>query len=247
MNVRGRKRTPQRFNPVHCSPHPDSNHRPSLRLRCRGARLEFHVRDLWISAGNRKHERAAVAPSAQFSRLPSWNNWSCNWFLEHRKEIMGLLFFSFCFSLDKPTVNKVERCPSAAAAAVAVSISASLASYLLESACIYTWHLRLFSLISEVMHMNSAYFAEIVLMRALFRNLDYSPCYQKKKKTEGEKNKDEKPFFFFLFFFSFCGHWFPPGAPPLNLERHISADIMNLKKAGYYGNLWHFDIIKCLG
>lgn len=29
------------------------------------------------------------------------------------------------------------------------------------------------------MHMNSAYFSEIVLMRALFCNLDYSPRYQK--------------------------------------------------------------------
>lgn len=91
------------------------------------------------------------------------------------------------------------------------------------------------------MHMNSAYFAEIVLMRALFRNLDYSPCYQKKKEGE-RKNKNEN-----FFFFSFYGHWFPPGATLLNLELHISVDIMNLKKAGYYGNLWHFDIIKCLG
>lgn len=29
------------------------------------------------------------------------------------------------------------------------------------------------------MHMNSAYFSETVLMRALFRNLDYLPGYQK--------------------------------------------------------------------
>lgn len=56
------------------------------------------------------------------------------------------------------------------------------------------------------MHMNSAYFAEIVLMRALFRNLDYSPRYQKKKKEGEKKNKDEKPFFLFFFFSSFYGH-----------------------------------------
>lgn len=37
------------------------------------------------------------------------------------------------------------------------------------------------------MHMNSAYFAEIVLMRALFRNLDYSPRYQKKKGKQKKK------------------------------------------------------------
>lgn len=48
------------------------------------------------------------------------------------------------------------------------------------------------ALISEFMHMNSAYFAEIVLMRALFPNLDYSPCYQEK---EGERKKT-KPLFF---------------------------------------------------
>lgn len=69
--------------------------------------------------------------------------------------------------------------------------------------------------------MNSAYFAEIVLMRALFRNLDYSPRYQKKKRKV-KKNKDEKPFFSFLFFPLFLrtlisarGHATEPGAPYL--------------------------------
>lgn len=33
------------------------------------------------------------------------------------------------------------------------------------------------------MHMNSAYFSEIVLMPALFSNLDYLLCYQGKKKA----------------------------------------------------------------
>lgn len=96
MDVRGKKRTPQLFNPVHCLAHPHSNHRPSLRLRYRDASLEFHVCGLWIWAGNRKHGQAAVAPSALFS----WNNWSYNWFLEHHKEIMG--FFFFFFFLDPP-------------------------------------------------------------------------------------------------------------------------------------------------
>lgn len=58
--------------------------------------------------------------------------------------------------------------------------------------------------------MNSAYFAEIVLMRALFRNLDYSPCYQKKKEGE-RKNKNENPFFFFFFFSLFTDIDFRPG------------------------------------
>lgn len=45
------------------------------------------------------------------------------------------------------------------------------------------------------MHMNSAYFAEIVLMRALFRNLDYSPRYQKKKGKQKKKIKTKNLFF----------------------------------------------------
>lgn len=95
MDVRGKKRTPQLFNPVHCLAHPHSNHRPSLRLRYRDASLEFHVCGLWIWAGNRKHGQAAVAPSALFS----WNNWSYNWFLEHHKEIMGFFFLFYFFSI----------------------------------------------------------------------------------------------------------------------------------------------------
>lgn len=69
------------------------------------------------------------------------------------------------------------------------------------------------------MHMNSAYFAEIVLMRALFRNLDYLPCYQKKRKAK--ENKDEKPFFSLLLslflrtLISARGHATEPGAPYL--------------------------------
>lgn len=86
----------------------------------------------------------------------------------------------------------------------------------------FTLDIWVFDLISEHMHMNSAYFSRTVLICAL--SLTLITCCGNRK--------------------PFCGHWFLPGATPLNQEQHISANIMNLKKASYYRHLWHFDIIK---
>lgn len=59
------------------------------------------------------------------------------------------------------------------------------------------------------MHVNSAYSSGIVLMCALFSNLDYLLWYQKT---------------------FFCGHWFLPEATLPNQEQRILVDIMNLKR-----------------